>query len=287
MKINFPLWLTVVAALCLTACSRQTDSVSRSRVESPRSAERAGLLHRAVYRFSVVPGGVYSSEELRRARSIDPVVAEHYAAIGPNAVRMQLPKAASMYVSYRVQDKIYWTSQKRRIPQGEPVLSDGTNLVRTRCGNRLSRVPMTPTKLRNEPPDITFNTPEPPLTLNFTSSLYPLLEPMPEVDVPGDLFQGNLSYIPASLLTAPPNLPPGSNRVTTLSGPKPVFWPPIPFIPGDIGGVSVGTPGPRSALVAIPEPGAGPLFLAGLILAGFLWKRLRLATSLPTISLED
>jgi len=40
-------------------------------------------------------------------------------------------------VSYRIGDRVYWTRRPVLLAPGEPVLSDGTNEVRARCGNRI------------------------------------------------------------------------------------------------------------------------------------------------------
>jgi hypothetical protein len=108
---------------------------------------------RKVYPFSVVPGGVYSAEELARSRRIDPVVARHYAGLGTNVTVQKTVRDTYMYVSYRKEDKVYWTKGKHRIKQGEYVVSDGQNFVRARCGNRLSAVPQEPVMNADEPAD--------------------------------------------------------------------------------------------------------------------------------------
>ncbi|MEO7495194.1 MAG: PEP-CTERM sorting domain-containing protein [Massilia sp.] len=100
---------------------------------------------RRIYPFSVVPGGVASREELARVVNRDPVVAEHYAGFNVDIARIvTLAKPRAVYVSYRKGDKIFWTARKITLPQGETLLSDGVNEVRTRCGNRVSDVPQLP-----------------------------------------------------------------------------------------------------------------------------------------------
>jgi len=56
----------------------------------PRSDDltRSGLKARPVYNGSVVPGGVYSIEELRAAIARDPIVAAHYGDLDVAEMRV-------------------------------------------------------------------------------------------------------------------------------------------------------------------------------------------------------
>ena len=108
-------------------------SLQASRPDSPRR----------VYKYSVVPGGVQSSAELTDAAERDPVVRSHYRDIELNKVEGRyLDKDMRAYVSYRINDKVYWTRTKVQLRKGELVLTDGRNLVRGRCGNRISLAPV-------------------------------------------------------------------------------------------------------------------------------------------------
>ena len=94
---------------------------------------------RRVFKYSVVAGGVQSAAELSEAAERDPVVHDHYHGIDLNKVKeLRLGNDMRAYVSYRVKDKVYWTQKKIQLRKGELVLTDGTNLVRSRCGNRIS-----------------------------------------------------------------------------------------------------------------------------------------------------
>lgn len=100
---------------------------------------------RRVYRYSVVPGGVYSGAEARRRVARDAAVASHYADLDVDQLRAErLAAPARVFVSYRKNGVVYWTRHAVAVPAGERVLSDGTHLIRARCGNRLSPIPMTP-----------------------------------------------------------------------------------------------------------------------------------------------
>jgi hypothetical protein len=110
-----------------------------------RGAEQAETNRtRRVYRYSIVPGGVLNRQELGHA-VIDKVVAEHYAAFETaKATIKTVGKPRAVYVSYRKGDKVYWTAKKLHLAEGETLLSDGRNEIRTRCGNRISDVPQLP-----------------------------------------------------------------------------------------------------------------------------------------------
>lgn len=104
---------------------------------------------RRVYPYSIVPGGVLDRHELSRAIVVDKVVAAHYAAFEASKAAIKTVAAPrGVYVSYRKGDKVYWTAKKLQLAQGETVLSDGQNEIRTRCGNRISDVPQLPVEAK-------------------------------------------------------------------------------------------------------------------------------------------
>jgi hypothetical protein len=100
---------------------------------------------RRVYPFSIVPGGVSGREEVVHVLQTDQVVAQHYAGLQVARLgTVTVSKPRAVYVSYRKGDKVYWTAQKVVLAQGETLLSDGSNEVRGRCGNRISDTPRLP-----------------------------------------------------------------------------------------------------------------------------------------------
>jgi len=100
---------------------------------------------RPVFRHSVVPGGAYTRSELRQAILRMPEVAHHFRELLIERMEpARLSRDGDYYVSYKKDGKVYWTSRKLRIPAGEPVLADGAETIRSRCGNRLSATPMEP-----------------------------------------------------------------------------------------------------------------------------------------------
>jgi hypothetical protein len=92
-----------------------------------------------VYPYSVVPGGVKDSDDLRYAALRDYVVRRHYAHFDFNHARVvRAAEAREVYLSYRVRDSVFWTRRKIRLHLGELLLTDGKITARTRCGNQIS-----------------------------------------------------------------------------------------------------------------------------------------------------
>jgi hypothetical protein len=117
-----------------------------------RSAH-TGSSARPIYAFSVIRGGAYNRDELVQALAEDPVAARHYAGFDVAHTRMVAAKAQAVYVSYRRGNAIYWTGRPVRLAAGEALLTDGANLARARCGNRISSQRMLPAEFR-EPPQV-------------------------------------------------------------------------------------------------------------------------------------
>ena len=132
---------------------------------------------RVVYPYSVIPGGVRSREELAASMSRDLVVAAHYADFKVSQARIiRADETRFMHVSYRVQDKVYWTSKKIEIPEGEALITDGDQIARARCGNRVSAVPVEPIS-EEEPMIETFDFPR------MASNETPELGPLPQLSL--------------------------------------------------------------------------------------------------------
>jgi hypothetical protein len=100
-----------------------------------------GFAARPIFNGSVVPGGVYSPAELRAAIERDAVVAAHYRDVRLDQLQaVTLTTGRSAYVSYRKGDRIHWTRERVWLKAGETVLTDGTTMIRARCGNCVSEV---------------------------------------------------------------------------------------------------------------------------------------------------
>jgi len=244
---------------------------------------------RPVYPYSVVPGGVGSAEELQTAIHRDPLVSAHYSDFGVHAAQpVRLPGERQFFVSYRLGNQVYWTKKKVTLHAGEMLLTDGEHLARTRCGNRLSDVPRTPTA-PSEPTDRSFNTPVVPLLPESTSEAMPgspswtagsppvLLSspsPVPQPD------PGPSGFVPpifpifcCDTPSGPPNSPthplpppaPAPSPSPSSPLPSPPSPPqPVPYFPSE----------PPGAPIATPEPGALTLAAAGLMLL-LVVRRLR------------
>jgi len=132
------------------------------------------------------------------------------------------------------------------IPAGETLISDGENLARVRCANRLSPIAVKPVA-ETEPSKEDLNEPSfvPPLIAEWA----------PGAELPG------IPGTPAN--AAPPITPPGPS--TSNTPPQPIL-PPI-LIPGVPPFVPL-TPGPPP--VVTPEPSSFGLLLAGTLLISLL-----------------
>lgn len=210
---------------------------------------------RAVFPYSVIPGGVRSGQELAEATQHDTLVAQHYAGFQLRNARMiHLKKDRLAYVSYRLGERIFWTRHKVTLHAGEALVTDGKTMARGRCGNRLSDSPKAPVSDR-EPGERILSTPvfvPDPAPLGFPVEDSPLAR----------------IALPPRTFGPPPNAPPG--------GPFPPFFPPI--FPGGLGTPSrpPGPPPPGPPTVATPEPASALLVLlglAGLALASLMFKK--------------
>ena len=177
---------------------------------------------RPIYRHSVVPGGVRSQEEIAYAMERDPVVASHYAKIIPASMRNErLQKPMLAHVSYRLGEKIYWTKKPVPPPANEPVMTDGQQMIRERCGNLISMEPLAPTT-EEEPPVPSF-----------------------------DLLMDPIQFQWMRLAYTPPPRPTPKPNATATALPPVVFRPFAPAPP-------VGRPGGTPTTQSIPTPGGRP-----------------------------
>jgi hypothetical protein len=181
---------------------------------------------RAVYPYSVIPGGVRSREELAASISSDRVVAAHYADFKVSQARIIKAKETQfVYVSYRMRDKIFWTSKKVKVPQGETLITDGQETARTRCGNMVSAVPLKPVS------------DEEPMIETFEIPMTAELKQPPELE-PG--YQPALQlreFSPLEFIPTQPSI-------------LPYYYRPLFVV--------------RSSDVTVPEPGSLSLLIAGL-----------------------
>jgi hypothetical protein len=233
---------------------------------------------RAVYPYSVIAGGAQSAQELREAMAADPVVAQHYADFDiTKARRVTLDAPKLVYVSYRIGNKVFWTKHKLALRKGEAMLSDGSNMARTRCGNRISVLPVRP----NAPAEPTSSELDGPEFPAIASSPYlaAYSAPMPElvsgpIQSPGG---PGAAFVPVAPFFP---LPGGGGIIGNKSSSTP---PPGGGSGGGAGNGGGGTPGgggPGSGggggtppAVGVPEPGTAVLVLMGLGAAALRARR--------------
>jgi len=249
--------------------STQQAEINRARALEAQMEVQQEVLRsmeaRPVYPYSVVPGGVRDAQELKWAVEHDPVVAAHYAGFDYEHARLvRLVLARTVYVSYRIGNKIYWSRHRITLKKGETVLTDGSIIARTRCANRVEVVPQQATS-SSEPPAVRFDQPAMPSLGTATSSL-----PVP--------FQ-------SSLLSNPPGMGP-TLPLSTFSPFGTGIWVPIspPPLPGVCGVGKKSTTTKRKGNPCgngggggvVPEPGTWLMVVSGL--AAMFWiSRRRIA----------
>lgn len=218
-------WATVVTERN-SAKEERTRAAANVRKPSPAPSEPSatdshfGTLTgtRTRFPYSVIPGGVESAEELRNALEHDPIAAAHYAGFNVSETHVvRLPSDEEMYVSYRLNNHIYWTNKKLRLLKGEAVITDGKNVARTRCGNRLSATAQAPIAAR-QPLDMTLD----PSPLPDVAENRPIVLPMA---LPFPAFSSLLASSSDTGTSVPPYFPivgggsPSQNVITPPTTP--------------------------------------------------------------------
>jgi hypothetical protein len=260
--------LTLILGLlcCFAGCSKRPAEVTAH--VRPQGFRDTAARRVKIYPYSLIPGGVESAGEFRAYRTVDPKLAEHYQGLGDRVALSSLSADKWLYASYRTSDGIYWTKKPLLVHRGEAVLTDGENLVRARCGNRLAETAQEPVR-KFEPPVVASDQAEPDAAVKE-------LEEPPKIalkapggpDLPGlspaDRPRETARADAPSAQTAPTTSAPTARLPVQLAAPSPgVFLPP---------------PGRGVSTLYVPEPGTGTLFLAGLIImlgsSWFLrWRR--------------
>jgi hypothetical protein len=195
-------WAIVLVAVSMLvlACFRWSPTPPRveNSVETVPDQRQSS---RPVYPYSVVPGGVRNTSELQSAVMRDPVVAKHYEGFDlGSATLIHLPAEKLAYVSYRVGNRVYWSNRQVRLARDEQVLTDGSHLIRVRCGNRISFERQPGTRSIAEPTEAEMDL----LADNFSDST---------TFLPGNV--DRVIRLPATLDGKPTGIP------TTPSGPSP------------------------------------------------------------------
>jgi len=189
------------------------------------------------------------------------------------------------YVSYRWGEKIYWTSKKLTLRAGETVYTDGTHIVRGRCLNCYSALPMLPIR-PHEPTEKALDAPvEMPVTV-YSFPRLPVMEPALPMP-PGELTP-IVPTLPLAIASTVgktagggfwfpliPIIPPIHHHP---SSPPPPSTPTSPLPPGGPPVVPPGSPPVVPPVAIVPEPHYGWLLVAGffaMALAHFLRRRER------------
>jgi hypothetical protein len=152
------------------------------------------------YNYSVIPGGARDAQELARAIQTDEVVADHYRDVDPSTMHPQKVSVERMaHVSYRINDRVFWTKKPVRIYEGETILTNGETEIRARCGNAISMAPLLPTS-DDEPESTEFD------ALTDTGPMLVAFD-LPFAGVPSALDQPFGDLAGDGLGLAPPVLP--------------------------------------------------------------------------------
>jgi hypothetical protein len=159
---------------------------------------------RKVYPYSIVPGGAATVEDAKLAMHRADVQANYTNVDFAKLHQVRLDTNLAGYVSYRYGEKIYWTAKKLTLRKGETVFTDGVHIVRGRCLNCYSAVPMLPIR-PHEPSEKVLDIP---------------------VDVP--VFAYKFPLLPVEA----PTLPPAPEELTPVVPILPVAPPAMPGVPG-------------------------------------------------------
>ncbi|MFZ0806554.1 MAG: PEP-CTERM sorting domain-containing protein [Candidatus Sulfotelmatobacter sp.] len=246
-----------------TEPSRQAVEDSRSRLLQAQQESLHSMGNRPVYPYSIFPGGVKDARELKWAAQHDPVVAAHYAGFDYDHARIvRLTLARTVYVSYRIGQKVYWTRHRVSLHKGETLITDGKITGRTRCANRVEEVPQQATSSL-EPPAVQFEEPvapaigtatqTPPVPFQSAFNRPPLGGPPPPLLLYDPIGPG--TWIPLD----PPPLPGvcGIGKGKNGGGTG-----------GTVGGKKKGSNGcgPGASGGEVPEPSTWVLMISGLAL---------------------
>jgi hypothetical protein len=282
----------VAASASIVALSYLGPSLFRARQTAPSTFEESETSRdqvtlnnvlsqaqpsRPVYPYSVVPGGVEDAKELKWVAEHDPIVAAHYAGFDyAHAQVVRLTLARTVYMSYRIGNRVYWMRHRVRLHKGEKLITDGRMTARGRCANRVEEKPQQQAS-PNEPAPEAFDkpvqsgegtamrSPEVP----FQSALLNR-PPTPGFDPGGPLSLYNPFTGGSGLAISPPPLPlgvcgpvpvknGGTGRTTSTSGSNGKKK------PGPCG--STGTPSP------VPEPATWVMLISGLAAIGWQARR--------------
>lgn len=265
-----------------------SPSLFRAKQSTPSSFEQAELSRehlvtlnqslsqaapspdRLVYPYSLVPGGVEDAKELKWVADHDPIVGAHYAGFDYDHARVvRLALAQTVYMSYRIGNRVYWMHHSVVLHKGEKLITDGKIWARARCANRVENGPRHEVAPAVEPPAVAFDQPiHVPSGTATQAPAVPFESAL--LSHPSELGPLNL-YDPVNgggwVPLSPPPLP------TALCGPnRKKDSDDAGCCPGGevVKGKKVGG---CSAAGVVPEPSTWVLFASGLVLIGWQARR--------------
>ncbi len=211
----------------LTGCTGKRSSTAPRR-KLAQAANPGGTATRRIYPYSLIPGGIESEAELRTYSAVDPVLADHYKTLSGGMALTTADRDQWLYASYRMVDAVYWTSKPILVHAGEAVLSNGKDLVRARCGNRLSAKPQVPVH-RFEPPSVSTDryipqvvVLQPPAVIESypppTLPDFPKVRPPERTGVAPGIVVSGRTGVPPAIVTGGSRFPVGVNA------PEPGTW---------------------------------------------------------------
>ena len=242
----FSVWTALAPSHSVqTAPAYASSFASSGSQDPPKISSNGSDSARAIYPYSVIPGGVESASELRNSVAHDPVVAKHYGDFDVARARViRLDQDRLLYVSYRLGNRVFWSKNRLTLLKGETVITDGANMARTRCGNRLAEAPDGPVMAAEPAFDAA-----PPEVAQVLTGVPDLLE---------------APFVPGDVPLAPPpdfGIPPASGS----PGGGIIFPPGTPIVGG--GPPSHGAAPPPVGPPVIPPPISTPEPEALLMLA--------------------
>jgi hypothetical protein len=137
--------LIVVGVLYESGRMPQTGGVAADPQAAGATPKALPVLSQVRATYDLIPGGVHSIEQFRRALWTDAALAAqfpdfdfgkaHFGVVG---------KDTCAFVSYRVASRFGWTRHCMMLRANEAVLTDGHYTLRVKCGNSISVTPETP-----------------------------------------------------------------------------------------------------------------------------------------------
>jgi hypothetical protein len=245
-----PAFLVVLLLAVFAGCTANHSSKARRKTGQTHVAESSGTTTRRVYPYSLIPGGVESAAELQTYSAVDSALADHYRGIGAGLVLTKSNEDQRLYASYRIAGAIYWTKNRILVHADEGVLSNGRDMIRARCGNRLSVTPQLPINKFEPPlvytdrfiPQVVVLQPPgliepyaPPALPDFPAVAPPVRSSLPPAVETG----GGRTGVPPAILTGSGRLP------VAVNTPEPSTW--LLLLTG---GLALGTLKYRRALMA-------------------------------------